>query len=356
MAGQIIPQSVYVVIEDDAILPPGVECKFVRASELDQLPDEAYSVVNNKGFQVRKKTRLVSGLVSLPSISFLSPPVTQNVKINIPKIPGSQLMRAVNFFREVYNKYDAESELMIVFNRDTNQFDYYCPKQEVSHGSVDYDLPKASELLPDNCNFVGTIHSHCNFGAFHSSTDTNDEKSQDGLHITIGNVDLKNFSYAACVVANGVRQAKEAHEVIENIYKTSETFDSKVEEDEEDDGIGYYTGKNKYRYTTKKKKYKTYAENLYNVDLTPAEASIVDSYDAEIKNWVKNRVSKLVHKWYGKSSWQGVSQSYAGQGWAGGTSKKRYDDDKKDDLLDGKPEDDGESESWWASIFNRKPD
>jgi hypothetical protein len=46
-------------------------------------------------------------------------------------------------------------------------------------------------LFPDTEGWVyfKTVHHHCNCGAFQSGTDEADEKKQDGLHITIGNMD-----------------------------------------------------------------------------------------------------------------------------------------------------------------------
>ncbi len=41
----------------------------------------------------------------------------------------------------------------------------------------------------DGCLYFGTVHHHCTCSAFQSGTDSADEQSQDGLHITIGNMD-----------------------------------------------------------------------------------------------------------------------------------------------------------------------
>jgi hypothetical protein len=41
---------------------------------------------------------------------------------------------------------------------------------------------------------MGTVHHHCTSSAFQSGTDSNDEKTKEGLHITIGNVTHARYS------------------------------------------------------------------------------------------------------------------------------------------------------------------
>ncbi len=48
------------------------------------------------------------------------------------------------------------------------------------------DQHAALGLQPPDWFAFGTVHHHCAAGAFQSSTDTANEESQDGLHITIG--------------------------------------------------------------------------------------------------------------------------------------------------------------------------
>lgn len=55
----------------------------------------------------------------------------------------------------------------------------------------DSSLPETGtppNVTNTNLLYLGTIHSHCGAAAFQSGTDENNEKTQDGIHITIGNV------------------------------------------------------------------------------------------------------------------------------------------------------------------------
>jgi len=57
---------------------------------------------------------------------------------------------------------------------------------------------------PEDLLRVGTIHSHCNSEAFHSDVDKADEKFDDGIHITIGNISLLP-SFSCSLVSDGAR-------------------------------------------------------------------------------------------------------------------------------------------------------
>ena len=69
----------------------------------------------------------------------------------------------------------------------------------------------------ENFLCVGTIHSHCDFGAFHSGTDIGDEEDFDGLHVTFGHNNLVEFSISATIVVNGNRLQVDPLEVLEGI-------------------------------------------------------------------------------------------------------------------------------------------
>jgi hypothetical protein len=68
---------------------------------------------------------------------------------------------------------------------------------------------------------VGTIHSHCNFSAFHSGTDTHDEETFDGIHITLGHVDRKEFSMVASVAVNANRVQLEPENCTSGVVRKS---------------------------------------------------------------------------------------------------------------------------------------
>ena len=147
------------------------------------------------------------------------------------RFPVDKFKYVMKYFQEIYDKYQVEAGVYLMVNTETKQWEVlFVPQVDCSGASVNYLMPvsdiseitdwksrrlyqsvmddkNAKELMGRAWNeynrlyeqgfrIYGTIHSHCNFGAFHSGVDDADEKHFDGLHITIGNV-RSGFSYSA---------------------------------------------------------------------------------------------------------------------------------------------------------------
>lgn len=198
---------IYVVVEDNADVLPMAECKIVRKSDL---PKEGtfFAITQDRCWQ-HTSGQIVSGLTTVKEIGCLAKSLPQHVNVSLPKIPPIIIARAWEFFRTVYNEYKAESEVMVLYNPNTEEYDLWCPQQEVAHSGVWYELKDEAlgykEDLEGDWKFVGTIHSHCDFSAFHSGTDTADERYQNGIHITLGHVNQSRCSVVSSLVLNGHR-------------------------------------------------------------------------------------------------------------------------------------------------------
>lgn len=187
---------IYILVDEDALILPSAKVEIVRPS---QLPTQgSYYVLTSEGLQVRKDTNIVNALVPVQSLPVLAS-FSQAARLRLPKIPPLILARAHAFFQAVWNKYQAESEVMLLYNAQEKQYDLWCPQQTVSHVSVNYTMSSELANTPTDWQWVGTIHSHCNFSAYHSGTDIDDEKNADGVHITLGHVDTKYPSFSACI-------------------------------------------------------------------------------------------------------------------------------------------------------------
>ena len=67
---------------------------------------------------------------------------------------------------------------------------------------------------------VGTIHSHAEAEAFHSPVDDGDEEHDDGLQVTVGNLDGP-FSLSCSLVVDGRRFSLRSREVFESLSRES---------------------------------------------------------------------------------------------------------------------------------------
>ncbi len=103
-----------------------------------------------------------------------------------PPIPAKLIGQVVNFFERIYDRQHTEAAVLLVMHEETKEWRIFVPTQLVSHGGVNYVHEPLHIKRP--WVTVGSIHSHCDFGAGHSSTDTGDAEDFDGLHMTTGHI------------------------------------------------------------------------------------------------------------------------------------------------------------------------
>lgn len=205
----------------------------------------SYYLVARDGIYFRQECDLGSAFVKVKEIPHLIPAPTE-VRLSVPKIKGVVVAKAFAFFREVFTQHRSESYVTLLYNKELGEFDIHVPKQEVTYSSVSYD--RGDNGVRDGWRPIGTIHSHCDFSAFHSGVDTGDEASFDGIHITLGNVNRDEFSMVSSVVFSDNRRQHDPVELIDNVCHSSTTD---VEE------RGHVAGTT---YTRR--------ENLFRLDLT----------------------------------------------------------------------------------------
>lgn len=189
-------------------------------------PDGTYFVVAGNGIWMHKDTGICKCFVPVNNISFLDDLNAEKcVLIDLPKIPKNLVWQIKKFFCLVVEQHSAEAEITLYFNKNTQEYRVHVPEQRVSHGSVRYKRIGTVHLEGmDNFLRVGTIHSHCDFEAFHSGTDVSDEEDFDGVHITFGHNDKDCFSISATVVVNGYRETIDPERILEGIVKTNDNY------------------------------------------------------------------------------------------------------------------------------------
>lgn len=181
--------------------------------------DDIFYIISKEGIFLKKKVGLIDSITPVDKISFLSTMKEENkASINIPKIPANLTSSVWLFFKKVYEKYNGEAIMLIYYNEKNKKYKMIVPKQEVSGGSLDY---KTS--IENGFNLIGDIHSHGSMSAFHSGTDSYDEKSFDGIHITFGNMNKEYFSISTSIVVNGFRVIVDSEKYLNGIEKYNKT-------------------------------------------------------------------------------------------------------------------------------------
>jgi len=122
-----------------------------------------------------------------------------------PKIPFGMFREMTAWCEETQARLKSEAMVLLFLDENDQWKHWYCP-QETSGMSVESD-DKSALYIAERKTFpdrqLGTLHHHCNVGAFQSGTDSSDEDDRDGLHFTIGNLGSKEYSLHARFCING---------------------------------------------------------------------------------------------------------------------------------------------------------
>jgi hypothetical protein len=189
-----------------------------------ELPKKGrYYVVTKTGLYFHKETKAGSALVPARGIPWLQEP-DMELRLSLPKVPGLIIGQALTFFRKVFELHHSEAYVTLMYSTKLNQYKLHCPKQEVSMASVNYDRtdqPAFKDRVENDWQMVGTIHSHCDFSAYHSGTDVGDEATFDGVHITLGHVNRNQFSMASSVAINDKRETLEPEQSCAGVVRVA---------------------------------------------------------------------------------------------------------------------------------------
>lgn len=164
-------------------------------------PEVPYYALTKEGFFLRKRTLFGDATVPIkvsPESLVKAPSGGQFVQ-NELKYPMWLVLQAHDFFKKVFERHHSEAAVIVVYNMREKKFKLFIPEQYVSYGGVHQKYNP--EHLKDGWYAVGTIHSHCDFGAFHSGTDTHDADDMDGLHMTIGRITKEDGPQVATMIA-----------------------------------------------------------------------------------------------------------------------------------------------------------
>lgn len=127
-----------------------------------------------------------------------------------PKFTVEMWDEILAFFKWSYTKTHGETQVRL-FVHPTQGWKAWAFPQEASTGLSTHEMPDSPETKSQRAQFgdewipYGTVHHHCSASAFQSGVDEHNEKDQEGLHITVGNIDKEDahslhfrFYYRGC--------------------------------------------------------------------------------------------------------------------------------------------------------------
>ena len=108
------------------------------------------------------------------------------------------------FFKWTNDTMHSESQVRLFVNVATQEWRAWAFPQkanlgmtakEITQGETGYERTiEQRAMFPDpDWYYWGTVHHHCNSAAFQSGTDQMNERDQDGIHITVGNLGSPMF-------------------------------------------------------------------------------------------------------------------------------------------------------------------
>jgi hypothetical protein len=173
-----------VYLKDDAFEPPADSIHYLVTA------DGLFLVKENPVFRSCLRVRGIRGLQGQK----------EEVRWKLPPVPGTLLRQVVDLFREVYRRHRCEAIVLLFYDLATQVYELSVPEQQVAGGHLTYAIGP----IPAGKIRVGTIHSHAEADAFHSPIDHGDEEHDDGLHVTVGNLD-GIFSLSSSLMVDGRR-------------------------------------------------------------------------------------------------------------------------------------------------------
>lgn len=180
---------------------------YLKEDGFEEPDDPIFYLVTRDGLFQVKRTPLFHAKTKVRGLSWLRSE-REGAWLQLPPIPAALLAEVVGFFGAVFRAHRAEAVVLLYFSQEARRYETKIPKQRVAGGHCQYEIgPTPPGLLR-----VGTIHSHASADAFHSELDDEDERHDDGLHVTIGNLDGE-ASVACSLVVDGRRFPLEPSEV-----------------------------------------------------------------------------------------------------------------------------------------------
>jgi len=133
-----------------------------------------------------------------------------------PKFRPEMWHQVMSFFRWTNKEMDSESQVRLYMNTKLGRWGAWAFPQEARTGMSAREIvtPETPEQAVERFAswdsepsgdwlYFCTVHHHCSASAFQSGTDEENERNQDGLHLTVGRMDAERHDLHARFYLNG---------------------------------------------------------------------------------------------------------------------------------------------------------
>jgi len=133
-----------------------------------------------------------------------------------PKFTPLMWHQVLSFFRWTHKEMNSESQVRLYVNLKLGRWGAWAFPQEARTGMNAREIatPETPEQAVERFAswnsepsgdwlYFATVHHHCSASAFQSGTDEENERNQDGLHLTVGRMDAERHDLHARFYLNG---------------------------------------------------------------------------------------------------------------------------------------------------------
>jgi hypothetical protein len=133
-----------------------------------------------------------------------------------PKFTSLMWHQVLSFFRWTHKEMNSESQVRLYVNLKLGRWGAWAFPQEARTGmsAREIAMPETPEQAAERFAswdsepsgdwlYFATVHHHCSASAFQSGTDEENERNQDGLHLTVGRMDAERHDLHARFYLNG---------------------------------------------------------------------------------------------------------------------------------------------------------
>jgi len=181
----------------DAEWPPGEQCFYLLASS---------------GLFMCREHRFFRSCVEAPRYPAELEEQEAFLEPNFPRVPRRPIEQIVGFFGHVWEEHGGEAAVLLAWNDRTERVEVIVPEQVATvrrsyYGDrypigLHYSVPSN---LPPHTVVYGDVHSHCDFAAYSSATDRDDEVYRSGLHAVVGRLNDETPEFHVEAVVDGTR-------------------------------------------------------------------------------------------------------------------------------------------------------
>lgn len=183
-----------------------------------QKPQQKETSMSNNTTQSTHEVRQLKQLAGVMSCVLTHKAVETTAKFTWsgPKL-NAIWPEVLAFFRWTNDTMHSESQVRLFVNTRTKEWRAWAFPQKARTGmsanelkDTDEGYDKTKEQLvqfsdSEGWQYWGTAHHHCNMQAFQSGTDQENERRQDGLHITVGNMSSAEYDIHWRLYLGGIK-------------------------------------------------------------------------------------------------------------------------------------------------------